>query len=701
MYNVSEEYKNAMKKSVQRSRITGTIGRTPFTDKNILKNSFLVTNQCSDNTEVKIGQVYVGELNVTLINMNLPRYSLKDRPIVPFFGLMLDNGNYEDVPLGVFNVSEAEWTASGVVIKAYDNMSKLDKPCTINSAIGLPYQLATMACEYCQVELGTDEFEFTNFANGSEIMSMFTDNDIETWRDFLSWVAQSVGCNAMCDREGKIIFKAYNQNVIDVIDSYHRLAGASFSDFITKYTGLSCVNIAEKTTSYYGMEVDDGLTYNLGSNPFLQYGVDAALAATRRNILDALQQINYVPFKAEMIGDPAYDLMDVFQFPEGIGDGEKLFCMTKYTFNFHGKYEMQGVGKNPALASAKSKTDKELAGLMSDTADEAIHYTVFTNANDIVVADGENKSIMFIRFVVQKTTHAVIDMEILLTAETTEEGEEFAWVEHDAVAKVTYYLNDEEITTYHPIETYQDGRHVLRLRYDLQAVAAQIHTWEVWLEMNGGKISIDKYNMYGVIAGTGLAGDSEWDGNIRAQDDIRRIRFYPMIRKIAEELKTDLAKPHSAKPSDRFRRLNFAKMFRGIKDTLGATSEVMTFTPWVNSQWVETGCTFNANVGWVGDGTTALGTALAVTTVQLTGVKRIETKSSNAIYYASFDDGETWVGWTADGWVEGASMIKDKLEAVPETAWALNGGVVRIRAVLETDASLFTLDVYGGKIYNA
>lgn len=701
MYKVSEDYKIAMKKPVQRSRITGTVGRTPFTDKNILKNSFLITNQCSDNTEVKIGQVYVGELNVALMNMNLPRYSLKDRPITPFFGLMLENGQYEDVPLGVYNISEAEWTASGVVIKAYDNMSKLDKPCTINSAIGLPYQMAKMACDYCLVELGTDEFEFTNFANGSEIMSMFTDNDIETWRDFLSWVAQAVGCNAMCDREGRVIFKAYNQEVVDVIDDHHRLAGASFSDFITKYTGLSCVNIAEKTTSYYSMEMDDGLTYNLGSNPFLQYGVDAALTATRRNVLDALQQINYVPFKAPMIGDPAYDLMDVFQFPDGIGDNEKLFCMTKYTFNFHGKYEMQGVGKNPALANAKSKTDKNLAGLMSESADEGIHYTVFTNADDIVIADGENKSVMFIRFVVQKTTHAVVDMEILLTAETTEEGEEFDWVEHDAVARVTYYLNGEEITTYHPVETWQDGQHILRLRYDLQAVAAQIHTWDVWIEMNGGQISIGKYNMYGVIEGTGLSGDSEWNGNIRVDDDIRRIRFFPMMRKFTDEVKLSGETPKTAAPVERFKRLNFMQMFRGIRDTFGATSDVMTFTPWVNAQWVETGCTFNATVGWVGDGTTALGTALDVTTVQLTDVKRVEVQSSNAIFYVSFDDGGSWLGWTAGGWVEGALMIKDELEAVPETAWALNGGVVRIRAVLETDASLFTIDVYGGKIYNA
>ena len=158
MYAVSQDYLLAMKKPVQRSRMTGRIGTIPFVDQNILKGSFSISHQCSGNEEVQIGQVYMAELNVTFMkNMHIPRYSLKDKVIKPYHGLMLANRRYEDIPLGVFNVNEAEWTSSGVVIKAYDNMIKLDKACTVNSAIGLPYQLATMACDYCGLTLGTTE----------------------------------------------------------------------------------------------------------------------------------------------------------------------------------------------------------------------------------------------------------------------------------------------------------------------------------------------------------------------------------------------------------------------------------------------------------------------------------------------------------------------------------------------------------------
>ena len=700
MYAVSQDYLLAMKKPVQRSRMTGRIGTIPFVDQNILKGSFSISHQCSGNEEVQIGQVYMAELNVTFMkNMHIPRYSLKDKVIKPYHGLMLANRRYEDIPLGVFNVNEAEWTSSGVVIKAYDNMIKLDKACTVNSAIGLPYQLATMACDYCGLTLGTTETEFSFFVNGSTILSMLTENDIETWRDFISWVAQTVGCNVMADREGKIIFKAYNQTVVDTIDTQHRFKGCTFSDFTTRYTGISCVNIAEKTTSYYGLEVDDGLTYNLGSNPFLQYGTEEAQSGQRRAVLTALQQINYVPFTADLIGFPVYDLMDVFSFPGGLGDEDKLFCMTKYVFNYHGKYSMTGVGKNPALANAKSKTDKNIVGLLSQKEHEGMQYTVFNNVEPVVVADGESKSVMLIRFIVEKKTHCQIEMEILVDAETTEEGEEGAWIENDAVCTVTYYLNGEEIEQHVPVETWQDGRHILSLHYDLQAVSAQIHEWDVWLTMAGGQVSMGKYDILGVIAGEGLAGDSEWDGIIRAEDNVHPIHFYPMFRGVQDSAELSTHVPAKATSQDRLHVLNFMGMFKRIRDSVTATGDVMVFTPYVNQGRVVTRCTYNNTVGWIGDGSAVGGDALDVVTVPVTGVTKVEAYCSNAVFYASFDGGSHWLAYSATNrtWIEGASMTDTELAAVPASAWAY-GTSVQIRAVLEVNASLYSIDCYGGKV---
>lgn len=71
MYAVSQEYMEAMHRPVQRHKLTGTIGEVPFTESDILAGSFIINGQCSDTSNVQIGQVYVTELKMTVINKEL------------------------------------------------------------------------------------------------------------------------------------------------------------------------------------------------------------------------------------------------------------------------------------------------------------------------------------------------------------------------------------------------------------------------------------------------------------------------------------------------------------------------------------------------------------------------------------------------------------------------------------------------------
>ena len=391
MYAVSEQYKEAMRRPVQNYRMHGSIADTVFDDEHILSGSFSITNQCSDETQVQIGQVYIAELKVTLVGMNEERYSLKNAEIRPFFGMRLADQSYEDIPLGVFTISEANWGESGVEITAYDNMAKLDRSFSATTLSGTAYRLASIACRSCGLELKTSAEEFAAFQNGDVNFSLYAGNNIESWRTFLSWLAQSVACNVFADREGKIVFRPYGQTPVDTIDAAHRFTGCTFGDYITRYTGLSCVDIDAQETKYYGEDQDDALTYNLGENPFLQSGnVDAM----RKNILKALGSIQYVPFKAQMIGNPAYDLMDVFRFTGGHADENRIFCMTKFVFSYNQKYEMQGVGKNPALVTGNSKSDKNLSGLIDEVSSitSSINNLLF-DYNTGVMEFGQNERI--------------------------------------------------------------------------------------------------------------------------------------------------------------------------------------------------------------------------------------------------------------------------------------------------------------------
>ena len=398
MYAVSDKYKAAMKQPVQRFRMRGTIGEHSFTDDNVLSGSFSITNQCTGNEEIAIGQVYIGELNATFLNMSISRYGWKGLEIKPVFGMRLSDGTYEEVPLGVFTVETAEWTESGVVVKAYDHMALLDKNCNKVITEVTPYQCAQAIGEATGLIFANTEKEFESFANGSTMISETTTNDVETWRDLVSWLAQTLGCFATADRKGNIVFKPFNQTVVDTIDAAHRFTGASFSDYVTRYTGLSVVNMADNTTSYYAEDEDDGLTMNLGSNPFLQYGIAATREEMAKAILTAIQQIRYVPFTCRAIGNPAYDLGDVLVFQNGLADGDALYCITKFTFQYNKYFEMTGVGKNPALASARSKTDKNLVGLVSNTDENQLVHYRFTNTQVVEVGDGKRIPVASIRF---------------------------------------------------------------------------------------------------------------------------------------------------------------------------------------------------------------------------------------------------------------------------------------------------------------
>ena len=511
MYPVSEAYKAAMHGKVQRFKVRGTIGDVNFDDANILSGSLSITNQCSGSENIEIGQVYIGELDCTFLGLNIERYSWYRKEIKIYFGQGLTDGTYEYIPLGVFSVSEAEYTASGVVVKAYDNVSKLDKTCSSLSTGATPYNLAKNVCSSCDVTLETTEGEFKAFPNGKVTLGVYTENDIETYRDVLSWIAQTCGCFVTASRTGGILFRSYNSDVVDTIDDKHRFTGCSFSDFSTRYTGMSVVNIEKQTTSYYADTPDDALTYNLGSNPYLQISISHSVESMRRSVLSALAKIDYSPFKASCIGNPAYDLGDVLIFSDGIADGNKRYCITKYTWNYGREYTMEGVGKNPALASASSKSDKNIAGLMSQTvSDELIRYTVLRNGEAVNISDGETKSVILAHYLVSKSCHVRINIEVLLTVTPTEAGT-------PVVVKAIYKADDTEITDRYPTETWTDGQHILTLQYDFKHDEPSLHSFELLLLVNGGNLSIAEKNAYEVISSTGLASDT-WKGTFRNTD---------------------------------------------------------------------------------------------------------------------------------------------------------------------------------------
>lgn len=517
MYQVSEEYLKQTKRKVQTFRLAGTVNKIAFTNHDILSGSFTITNQCSEQNDVKIGSVYIGELKCTF-KPELPVPDWTNAQIVASEGLLIGGTAWEDVPLGVYTVSEANDTEYGVDITAYDNMARFNRSCTVDITIGTPYELLTLACTTCEVELGMTQADVDALPNGTESLSLYTENDIETWQDFVFWVAQATGTIATMDREGKLVLRSYTQNVVDTLTNHERFTGSKFSKFETRYSGLSCVNMENDTTSYYGSDPDNYLTYNLGSNPFLQYGVDSYKEQIRRAVLDALLKIDYVPFETSCLCGAMYDLGDIIRCTDGIAPG-KLGCVMMYDYTFNGGYKITGFGSDPALATAKSKTDKNLEGLRNNVSTNEILFFNYENASAIQIGDGESKAIIDIRFTSSVSIGVLFQAEVLLDA-TAEE---------DVIGSIEYTLNEVTIMGYNPTETWKNGKHILSLMYMLMIEENSINRWLVKLNITGGSIAIAQGAVRAVIYGQGLVGTVEWDGFITLEEKLTQIALKDAI----------------------------------------------------------------------------------------------------------------------------------------------------------------------------
>lgn len=432
MYPVSDAFMQAIKSNTRKYYWTGTITTSDkkiyeFGNEDIVKGSGYISRQCCGNSEIELGSVYAAELGISLF-CDIDRYTLDGAEIKLWFHLLLDDGNTESIPMGVFYVAEANRRIKTLELKAYDGMLNLDKSFNKGLSSASPYEFLSLLSKACHVELAQTKEEIEALPNGAELLGIYQDNDIESWRDFLYYLAQTLGCFAVIDRYGKLSLTSYGSTPVMAIDIRHRFS-SSFSDFVTRYTAVSSTNKKTETAEYYAKDPDDGLTMNLGVNPLLQFGLEETRKRIINTILDVVSTVEYVPFDSETIGNPTLDLGDVLRFTGGHADETKQSAITSIYTKINGKQTVKCVGKNPRLAAAKSKNDKNISGLISSIGETKLSIYTFTNA--LALDAGEEKlSIINMEFASGDETNAefhaqaIMDVQSnpdtrMLTAETT------------------------------------------------------------------------------------------------------------------------------------------------------------------------------------------------------------------------------------------------------------------------------------------
>ena len=491
---------NDSKQKIQKYSLSGTIGDIPFDDENVIERSLTLDKQCCDTSTFRLGGCYISQLNITFINVNVPRNDWYGKIIT----LNVTIGNIT-VPVGTFTIEDAKHSKNIVPVVAYNNMAKFDKPCGTDAGTnGLPYDLIALACQMCGVTLGMTRAEVEALPNGNKTLILNTMGDIESWRDYLYWIAVSLCSVAVTNRDGELILWTFHNTVDDTINYDVRFNSSSYGDEIIRYTGITIYVEEENKVEYYHTDPDDGYTLNIGNNPFFQVSriMREEYAA---EILRGLSNIAYNTCSAKIPFGFHYDLGDVLQFPNGQGSATNKFCVMGMSLKYNGECVLSGI---PGQKNPQSKTDKNLQGLLSTVSKNEFTSYELRNTAPISIGEDENVRLLLARIASNTQTKAQIHIEVNLESEAVE----------DYTQGIVTYLIDSTDTEFYPTETWIDGKHVLHLMYILPLQANDMQQFEVYMQSVGGSIEIPRGGVWLYASGAGLVGDGKWDGTILVTD---------------------------------------------------------------------------------------------------------------------------------------------------------------------------------------
>lgn len=525
MYNVSTEYKQAANLQTRESRVYGTLTlkngtKTNFTSADILLGSLSIDNAAVNGQELNLGTVYAAKCQFSL-KTEADRYSLYDAEVKLTYSLKLKNGTWEDVPLGIFYVSEAKRTGKYISITAYDAMLNFDRKISTISS-GTPYDLLNLSCRVCGVELEhtRDEIdsispgEYLNGVNSPYGLGIPADNNISTYRDLISEVAVILGGFCIIGRTGKLkICKFGAKQNLNITDRLRKTA--EIYDYKCEYSGITAnINNTNKTIG-----TDEKIVLDIGKINLLQNGLPIVKQKALENIWNSIKDLSYTPCTVDYIGDPALDLGDVVQVSGYNADNTSgtYTCIMTYNWKFHGTHKLTAVGKNTKLAKAQNIKSTKTTSNMNQAASEAKTKTlIYTNSNASYIYGTEEPIISF-DIPVVKDTSVMINGQIVFE------------VYAPGTFKLIYEVDGERIE-YSPKQTMvETGYCTMNILYALTEAKVDKHNnFTVYIETNDGEGSVEEGNCIIIASGYDIAAITDNTKKIKFEENMEYINI-PMI----------------------------------------------------------------------------------------------------------------------------------------------------------------------------
>lgn len=628
MYSVSDAYKLAVADSHRKSKMRAvlTTGNTVINldDNDIIKDSVYITNQCTNGNEYEYGCVYAGECGIT-IKSAVDRYALYDAKLELFWSLWTGT-EWEEIPLGVYYVSEPNRINDKISIKALDGMTKLDVNVGEDTQ-GTMQQLIPYIAEKCGIEVAQTEEELATFVNYNVLYSVYEDK-VATYRDLLAYVCMMSCCFATFDRYGKLRIVPYATSESVEIGKKQRFKNATFSDYTTAFVGIKARFIADENYAPYEEgETGSGLILDIGDNPIVR-GLPETKHAVLSAMFEVLKNVSYTPCEIETLGNPALDLGDMIKNVSVGKDGKTYYSpITYYYWTYRGKHKLRAVGGNPKLSGVSNKQGKQISSLEGDIEAKSVTVKNYSNADAISFSSTETEiahfnyaateksKIIFLMtvrlsvsldgvLVIKFYTDATLDTERVFK-KYLERGEHFVTISelYDISTNDRRTISIKAHMEYFESDSRKQDADIVTSKNFLAAIAETAPTvvdnvvtfpaYDVGvIDTTIATATIEKGGVKALLYGQGIAGEGKWDGTINFSENINREVMFKGGLSFVHNAKEDISVVQQIPISSVFSESLGVVQFRG---TFGFdTSRIVTDTNMIEVIKDYVFCTDNA-----------------------------------------------------------------------------------------------------------
>lgn len=334
MYQVSDECRKALDSPGRVTDfycdVTFADGSTGQIDSSVIKNNSVYRKtKCVSSSDFELGAVCVGEFGMSLLGDSLDSRNYEGAVLKPYCRVILSENSYEDIPMGVFNVTEISTPDSRTTkLVCYDDMAKFDKkfeppydPGNETFYVPSAKLWVIQICAKCGVKFSL-EIDKSDMANGERRVgfapkaSFNIDYANCTYRDILTLITQLLCACAVINRYGELEIINFDRRYSEQYPDYAKAISQAQrkSTNIKNKKSFDAVGVtltAGGINQYiYPPESTSPDILMIDDTPLLRGFPYDYIQSNLKDIAERLQYLTYYGAETEIFSDPTIDAGD-------------------------------------------------------------------------------------------------------------------------------------------------------------------------------------------------------------------------------------------------------------------------------------------------------------------------------------------------------------------------------------------------------